>query len=266
MKIPQQRGFVFTIDVESGLGTEFMRQQLVLASIDALAGSSADNKFAVIFDRSIYVWDIDAGPGVPLHLFPDHQPNFSAFTLSRLFALNTANNLLLRGVHDNIRSYNLDDGSEVNRVSMDSVRAISVSLHLQRIAAVSQSLIAIFDLQNSFQLLAWGINRPQYEADIWCHFVQFCPGSTDLLTSHPVTRSVFVWNSVTGEVVSEINYLLGMTAPSVRWWEVGRLMFADAEGNMKILDSNTGVELCSWKAHETGAQPVGVLPQLNILL
>jgi WD40 repeat protein len=271
-EIPQQRGFVFTIDVDSGLGTEFMRQQLVLASIDALTGSPADNKFAVIFGKWIYVWDIDSGPGKPLHKFPDSYTTFSAVGPSRPFALNTADNFLLRGVHDNIIFCNLEDGSEFSRVSLDGVRAmetvrtISVSLHMQRIAAVTRSLIAIFDLQSSTQLLTWGINRPEYATDIWCCFVQFCPGSLDLLPSHPVTRSVFIWNSVTGEVKREINDLLGMKAPSVRWWEVGRLMFADGEGNMKIFDINTGEELCCWRAHDTPAKPVGVLSQLNILL
>jgi hypothetical protein len=263
--ILQRRGFVFTIDVDSGRRTEFMSQQLVGASIDALAGSPTDNKFAVIIDKWIYVWDIDAGPGVPLYRFPEIHSNYSSYSVSTLLALNTVDNCLVRGVYEYIMWYKLEDGSEYNKASVSIVRAISVSLPLQRIASVSKSLITIFDLQSATHLIEWGINRPdQYSRDMGCNFLQFGHYSTDLLTSHPATKSVFIWNSVTGEVLREIVGLLKFD--SVRWCEVGRLMVAFKDGNMKVLDSNTGEELCSRKAHDSAAQAVGGLPQLSILL
>jgi hypothetical protein len=261
-----QRGSISTIDVDSGHGTEFILQPLVDACIGGLTASQVDNKFAVIFDRWIYIWDIDAGPDVPLHRFPATLTNFSSFSFSNVLALNTTENLLVRGLYKDIVSYAVEDGSEINRVSMPIVRAISVSLHLQRIAAVSKSLVTIFHLQSWTKLIAWGIDRPSYERDLGCYFLQFCSGSTDLLTSHPVTRTVFIWNSVSGEMVREIDNLFHLQSYSVRWWDVGRIMLACGESDMKILDSSTAEELCCWKAHDSTAQPVGGFPQSNILL
>jgi hypothetical protein len=64
-----KRGFINVIDVDTGSGTQFVRNHSEVEFISGLCASTVDNKFVAILGPCYYVWDIDAGPAMPFHRY-----------------------------------------------------------------------------------------------------------------------------------------------------------------------------------------------------
>jgi WD40 repeat protein len=221
-----KRGFINVIDMDTGSRTQFLRNHSEVDFIAGLCASTVDNKFAAILGRYFYVWDIDAGPAMPLHRFPSPDLYHVPFGFSRSMILDTVNDSLV----------------------------------------TSGMLIMVYETQSWTQTISWGDVQPLVSMDPICYFLEFCPGGSDLLSCHPLMKTVIVWNSLTGEMIRRIDGFDRLPVDSVRWCAVGNLLLSQLGGNMKILNSTSGEELCCWKAHESRAALCSVPPALNILL
>jgi hypothetical protein len=256
-----KRGFINVIDIDTGRGTQYLRNHSEDDTMDGLCGSSVDNKFAAIFGLRCYVWDIDAGPAAPLLQFLAPDVNaIIPFGCSRSWFLDTSSDTLIRGVPNDISAYSLKDGSKHAVITVQNFNAITVSLPLQRIAVSSGRLIAIYETQRWTQAISWD------SVHSCCYFLEFCPGNTELLSCYPLRTTIVIWNSLTAERIREFAGLGSLRLDSVRWCDVGKLMMPGWDGNMRILDSTSGEELCCWKAHDDHTTVCGGWSPLNILM
>jgi WD40 repeat protein len=263
------RAYISVIDIDTGRGTLFPRNHNEVTFIDGLCASTVDNKIAAILGQYVYIWDIDIGPDVTLHRFAVPESNQIPFLLSRSSFLDPPNNSLIRHLPEDIICYRLEDGSKHSCITLSKVRAITVSLSLQRIAVASGksgTLISLFETQSWTQVISWGDDPPQVSLNRACHFLEFCPGSTDLLSYHPLIETINIWNSLTAERIWRFDGWVGIHNGSVRWCDVGKILVSNLYGNVKILDSASGEELCCWKAHDGCTAVCAVRTSLHILM
>jgi hypothetical protein len=259
-----KRGFINVIVIDSGCGTQFVRHKVDF--IDGICVSPVDNRFAAICGRWGYVCDIDVGPDEPLFRFQLVEAlNMVPFGYSKSLFLDTANDSMIRRLLSGVISYNLEDGVMHSRVTLPTVRAITLSLTLQRIAVSSETSVTLFEIPSCTQVISWGDGQPMVSMNQICHYLEFGPGSTDLLGCYPA-RTIVIWNSSTAEMIRCFNDSAGLRADALSWCDVGKIMIADSLGNVRILDSTSGEELLGWKAHVDDASVCRVHPPINILL
>jgi WD40 repeat protein len=263
-----KRGFINVIDVDTGSGTQFLRNHSKVEFIAGLCASTVDSKFAAVLGRCVYVWDIDAGPAMPLHRIPSPDFHHFPFGFSRSMFLDTANDSLVRGLPTTVISNKLSDGSEHTKIVLPAVYAITLSLPLQRLAVSLGTRIAIYmyEAQSWTQTISWGEDPPPFSTDPVCYFLEFGPGGSDVLGCYPLIKTVIVWNSLTGEMIRQFDGIDRLSMDSVRWCAVSNLLLSQSDGSMKIFDSTSGEELCCWKAHEERAALSSIPPAVNILL
>jgi hypothetical protein len=249
-------GCVMVFDIHSGESTIFLKSDFSRLVIGGLTACKSDNKFAVLFDDSACIWNIDMGV-IPQHRFRMDSIGYNPFWFSHLLYLHGDDSTLIRGCDYYLTSYKLEEGSELWKKEVRIISGLSILPSICRLAMATPLRLLILETQFWTHIIEWKIPN-------WCSFIEFCPSGRELLTLHPAGNcAMFIWNPLTGE---QLRSLSVRALQSFRWCEPGKIMVSQEGTSMMIWDSASGEEVCRWNAHEAPAKACGSCPVMNILM
>lgn len=184
--------------------------------------------------------------------------------------------LLTGSVDDELRLWNMEDGSEIRRMSgLNSAQLVGLIRSPDDRTVLTQQLdgpLALWDLQTGAMLRQWGRTNKSFTGTAFSPDSRYVVSGTsedeNLGTCPPPEARLTLWDAATGAMIWEVE--TGGNATTGKAFINGGTQIATVDrwcgNNVTIWDAATGQRVAEWEGHQKPAWGLAASPDGNTLM